>query len=558
MIRIKLRKLLLRDAKTKAIIQQLMDFANSPIAIVDEQEQCLLGSIPTELSTSHKLEVRGQVIGKVYGGDAAFAVINFINLLIKQTLEKKKLGNEILDLYREVNLMYNFAQKLAESIEPAQIAQLTLEETKSLVNNDEGLVAFWNEHKSHLQIVAQNGIPPASENDLNNPSSIYAQLTKKTEADILNQQVLEDDSKTSLLYVPLKVKNNTLGFILLFNTSGYQFTAADLKLLSTISLQAASAIESARLFEKNIKEVKEREAAIRTLHDITSRFVPNEFIQSLGYKHITQVTLGDSVEKEVTVLFSDIRGYTSLSEKMSPKDTFKFVNAFNNRMGPIILRNRGFINQYLGDGIMAIFPFSPSDALQAAVEMQQELHVYNIERIAKDRAPIKIGIGLHTGPLIMGITGDDKRLDATSISDTVNTAARIESLTKTYGVNIMLTEYSWQKIKNKEKQNGHSFLLRYLGDVQVKGKKQAIKIYECFDGDPPEMIHSKKHFLKMYEAALEDFYDKKFLEAAAVFNQIVFKNPLDRTAFFFLNKTNQLISEGVQANWTGIERMAYK
>tara|TARA_B100000497_G_C7339392_1_gene223307 strand:- start:175 stop:558 length:384 start_codon:yes stop_codon:yes gene_type:complete len=123
--------------------------------------------------------------------------------------------------------------------------------------------------------------------------------------------------------------------------------AADLKLLSTLSLQTAGAIESARLFEQNIRDAREKEAAIRALHEVTSLFVPNEFIKNLGYNQITDVTLGDSVEKEVTVFFSDIRGFTSLSENMSPEESFEFVNSLNQRIGPSINNQNGFINQYI-------------------------------------------------------------------------------------------------------------------------------------------------------------------------------------------------------------------
>jgi len=337
----------------------------------------------------------------------------------------------------------------------------------------------------------------------------------------------------------LKIKDQILGAIILVNDNNYQFTAADLKLLSTLSTQSASAIESAQLYERNIKEVKEREAAIKILHEVTSRFVPNEFIKYLGYDKITEVTLGDSVEKEVTVLFSDIRGYTALSETMTPGETFKFVNSFNNRMGPVILKNKGFINQYLGDGIMAIFPFSPSDALAAAVGMQRELHIYNQERKDKKRPPIRIGIGLHTGPLIMGITGDANRLDAATISDTVNTAARIESLTKSFGVNILLSEDSFYKIQGESKGKYHT---RYLGQSQVKGKQNSIKIYECFDGDLPTSRTLKEQTLSQFDTALQSFYSQKLSKAKIAFRKIIDINPKDLTSNILLDKIQKMIS----------------
>jgi adenylate cyclase len=117
---------------------------------------------------------------------------------------------------------------------------------------------------------------------------------------------------------------------------------------------------------------------------------------------------------------------------------------------PLIRKNKGFINQYLGDAIMAIFPGNARDALSAAVEMQQSLKDLNNIRSQQNLPPIYIGIGMHSGPLIMGITGDKDRLDATTISDTVNTAARIESLTKYYKASIILSDASLQQIEDSE------------------------------------------------------------------------------------------------------------
>ncbi len=221
--------------------------------------------------------------------------------------------------------------------------------------------------------------------------------------------------------------------------------------------------------QKNLDDQKRINAVI-------SRFVPNEFIRSLGKRDIREVSLGDHVEQTVTVLFSDIRSYTTLSEQMTPAENFEFVQAYNSVMGPIIRANDGFVNQYLGDGIMAIFPRSPDDALGAAIGMQQALEKFNANREHLGNSPIRVGIGMHTGSLIMGIIGDEDRMDAATISDTVNTAARIESLTKEYGVPILI---SGAGIKHLVDPGNFDF--KYVDEVKVKGKSKLIKIYECSD-----------------------------------------------------------------------------
>ena len=259
------------------------------------------------------------------------------------------------------------------------------------------------------------------------------------------------------------------------------------------------------------------------------------------------------MEKQVTVLFSDIRDYTSLSEKMTPEENFKFVNAFNKRMGPIIQLHQGFVNQYLGDGIMAIFPENTEDTLMAAIEMQKELNDYNGERIDKNKLPLRMGIGLHAGPLIMGIIGDEQRMDAATISDTVNAASRIEGLTKYFGAKILLSEDCVNKLPKKEQFN-----LRYLGKVQVKGKQEVIKIYECFDGDGENIIPLKKETLAEFNKGMDFYFEKKFEEAAAIFKNIVHINPVDAAALLFFQKANYLMENKVDKNWTGVERLAKK
>lgn len=559
MARIRLKKIIQKNKRTAEILQQMISPLGEEVAIADENGRWLLGSPPSESTPQFPIEYNGTVLGKVYGSDKCLPIVNLIRLLVEREVERRKLGEEVLDLYREVNFMYNFALKLAETIDQREIAQLALEEAHTLIRADSGLVTLIPEANKEVELTATFGETPVIECVKKKEQFFHLDLSKKEEAGIINDFSINNGQTISILYSPLMVKQRILGTIVLISESGGQYTSPDLKLLSTLSLQSAAAIESAQLYEKNIKEAREKEAAIRALHEVTSRFVPNEFIKSLGYNEITQVTLGDSVEKEVTVFFSDIRGYTTLSESMTPDENFKFVNAFNGRMGPIIMRNGGFVNQYLGDGIMAIFPSSPVDALKAAVEMQLDLQKYNRERAAKNRPPIRIGIGLHTGPLIMGIIGDRRRMDAATISDTVNTAARIESLTKFYGVNILLSENSLTKIHSeKPYRTDHSFQLRYLGKVQMKGKHHAVCIHECFDGDLPEIANYKSSTLPHFEAALDYFYSKRFPAAEAELKQVSKRNPNDKVIHLFLEKTTQLMSDGVAEDWTGVETMAFK
>jgi class 3 adenylate cyclase len=281
--------------------------------------------------------------------------------------------------------------------------------------------------------------------------------------------------------------------------------------------------------------------------------VPNAFLRTLGKENISQVRLGDQVEQMVTVFFSDIRAYTTLSETMTPEENFKFVNAFNRRMGPIIDDHDGFINQYLGDAIMAIFQLSPRQALLAAIEFQKTLQTYNAQRHRQNRLPIASGIGFHTGKLIMGIIGDEKRMDAATISDTVNTAARMETLNKHYGTNILFSEDSFAGIGPAT-----DFHLRFLGPVQLKGKNVPVGVYECFDGDPPRLLELKLKTLADFTEGLEYFFARDFGRAEQLFARIRAISPEDKTAELFLDECRQYLATGVPEDWTGVNKMAVK
>ena len=293
---------------------------------------------------------------------------------------------------------------------------------------------------------------------------------------------------------------------------------------------------------------------LNTIHRATSRFVPSEFVKSVGKQSITDVKLGDHIEKNVTVLFSDIRDYTSLAESMTPEQNFKFVNAYVGRMGPIIKENNGFVNQYLGDGIMALFPHKSENALDAAIEMQRTLALYNKRRVKeKGYIPISVGMGLHTGPLIMGIIGDAQRNDPAVIADTVNSASRVEGMTKYFGAKIIISENTMKGIGDTS-----GFNFRYLGKVKVKGKEKAIGIYECIDGDGVEILSLKLETKPDYDKGVQLFFDQNFDDAQQVFEKILRVNPKDTVVQYFISKVKTYITEGTPKNWQSMMVMHEK
>jgi two-component system sensor histidine kinase ChiS len=160
-----------------------------------------------------------------------------------------------------------------------------------------------------------------------------------------------------------------------------------------------------------------------------SYYVPHEFLKFLSRESITDVQLGDNVEMEAAVLVSDIRGFTTLSEHMTPDENFRFVNDYLAVAGPPIRRNGGFVDRYSGDGVLAVFPGGADDALRAARETMRGLAEFNRERVSRGLEPVRIGIGLHRGLLRLGIVGELQRRQGDIFADAVNVASRVEGLT---------------------------------------------------------------------------------------------------------------------------------
>ncbi|MBR9999076.1 MAG: tetratricopeptide repeat protein [Cyclobacteriaceae bacterium] len=292
---------------------------------------------------------------------------------------------------------------------------------------------------------------------------------------------------------------------------------------------------------------------LQRINVITNKFVPGEFLKSIGHQSITEVKLGDHIEKEFTVFFSDIRNYTTIAEQMSPKENFNFINEYVGMMGPVIHKNHGFVHQYLGDAIVGIFPNESEKALRASIEMQKAIRKYNGERKHKKMPLIQVGMGLHSGQLIMGVIGDQFRNDPATISDTVNAASRMEGITKFFGALIILSEGTYEKISDPEEFN-----LRYLGKVQLKGKMDSMGAYECFDGDDPDTLKRKIETQHFFNDAMDNFLNREFAEATALFNRIIKSNPGDLVSKHFRQKSAHYTVNGVPDDWDGIEKLLEK
>ncbi|HBL60466.1 MAG TPA: guanylate cyclase, partial [Cyanobacteria bacterium UBA8803] len=262
-----------------------------------------------------------------------------------------------------------------------------------------------------------------------------------------------------------------------------------------------------------------------------SRFMPRQFLQLLEKESIVDVQLGDQVQKEMSVLFSDIRDFSTLSETLTPQDNFKFINAYLSRMEPAISENNGFIDKYIGDAIMALFSGEADDAVKAGIAMLHLLAEYNQHRANYGYVAIRNGIGINTGSLMLGTVGGKNRMDSTVISDAVNLASRLESLTKDYGVSLLISHQTFSRL-----QQPLDYAIRMIDRVQVKGKSEWVTVYEVFDADAPEIRDSKLASKPDFEEALSLLNQNYIREAGKLFEKCLRQTPTDSVAKIYLRR----------------------
>lgn len=290
------------------------------------------------------------------------------------------------------------------------------------------------------------------------------------------------------------------------------------------------------------------ETKLRLL-DAFARFVPNQFLDILGKSSVEEIQTGDSTERRMAVLFTDIRNFTALSEKMNSADNFRFLNSYLKKMGPVILNNRGFIDKFIGDAIMALFPGDPVDAIHCAIEMRAKLKEFNEMRAAKGYAPIDMGIGIHYGSVMLGTVGSDVRLETTVIGDTVNLSSRLENLTKVYRSSILISGDLYNEVRDQI-----SYRVREIDRVLVRGRSTVSQIYEIYETDTPETIETKDANQELFRRAYELYRTGDFNGSLQCFREYQTLCPEDSVASVYIQRCLKLADRNPRG-WKGVVRL---
>jgi len=236
--------------------------------------------------------------------------------------------------------------------------------------------------------------------------------------------------------------------------------------------------ELATAFNDMAGDLEQSFGKLRRTNAAFERFVPRKFLTVIAPEGIENIVVGTGAHRRVSVLFTDLRGFTSLSEGLSPLDVFRLLNEYLARMGGVIDAEGGFVDKYIGDAIMALFDDEHTDgAVRAVVGMRTALRAFNAERVALGLPAIEAGIGVHGGEVVMGTIGFASKIESTVIGDAVNVASRVESMTKDHGVHVLLTGEIVARLQDRA-----AFQLRAVATaVRVRGRDEPIDLYTIDD-----------------------------------------------------------------------------
>lgn len=354
----------------------------------------------------------------------------------------------------------------------------------------------------------------------------------------------------SALCAPLLSKGEVVGIVYLENAQVLgAFTAERCATVQTLGTQAAVSIENAQLYDE-LRTSLERQVELTSAH---ARFVPHHFLETIGRPSITDVKLGDHVQAEASILFSDIRGFTSLVEAMEPADAIEFINTYLSKMEPAVQAGGGFVDSYVGDAVMAVFDRGPEAALDAAITMMRDLRAWTRRREAEGHIPIRIGIGIASGEMIFGTIGAANRMKCGVIGDTVNLAARIEGLTKHYNLGLLISQGTYRTLPDPDR-----YLIREVDLVTVVGREAPVRLFEVFDADPRAVRDQKLRVREDVARGLRLYRSGAIDQAAELFQQCRAVAPDDPLLLMLTERCRRHADLARDPEWTGIERIERK
>ncbi len=275
---------------------------------------------------------------------------------------------------------------------------------------------------------------------------------------------------------------------------------------------------------------KDKDNQLKQTNLEAQKFIPKQFFKFLGKSSINELELGNQVKKVATTLFCDLSSSVELSQSLNLEENFNFINSYLNVVSPIIRRYDGFVDKYLGEGLLAVFP-RPENAVDAAHSIVRAIEMKN--RSTRDLPPVEARIGIHTGEVIFGIVGEEERKSPTIVSDVVNLVSKIEDINKFLHTRVILSKTVLNDLPTR-----YRFNYRYLGSLTIDDGAN-LPLYESLEIYPRERKEKLIHLKGKFERGVRIYNEKGYEESAREFEELLRLVPEDKPSYIYYNKAKE-------------------
>ena len=278
---------------------------------------------------------------------------------------------------------------------------------------------------------------------------------------------------------------------------------------------------------------KEKENLIKKTNLEYEKYVPKQFLKFLGKNSILELELGNQVQKEVTTMFCDIRNSTATSSTLSLEDNFNYINSYLKVVSPLVRKHGGFVDKYLGDGILAVF-MKAENAMECAVQIVKAIEQKNKSSVATPS--MDVGISLNTGEVVFGVVGEEERKSPTIISDTVNLASKMENINKFFHTKIIFSKRTLNSLRNE-----YPLSYRFIGTLTLEDKDY-LSMFECLDSYDKRTREKLESVKVTFEQGVRYYNLGKYHNAKENFQLVLKRAREDKVAYMYYNKCEQKIS----------------
>lgn len=560
------------QTEAAAAVEAILSLAGGSVALYDANDRILMGGAGKGDARRVPVLVDGRTVGQVVGGVHAEPVARALSFLSAQEAEKRALMARVADKAHEAELIRELNEKFFGLTTPEDIAVSVVDEATAHIESTGASLMLINEETGNLEILAAFGRKFEDRPVLKPGVGIVGDVLLTGRGEIINDATKDPrfvpgaHPVISLICVPILKDDQVLGAVNVSSNRPVMYTKNDLELVSLLASQAALALERAREFTRMVRAVAlEGEAAepapakpapAPEARPADSDEPISEMLRRcLDRDEEGPAKPGDACREDMAVLVLDIRAFAEHIRDRDPRQNFSFLQNFVEAVSPVISRHGGFVEQWLGDGQVVLFPESGrgavDDALAAAVEIQKQVTVFSRKREEALHLPVSAGVGISAGTLTFGVIGFDSGLVSTVVGEPLLAASRLERLTKIFGIKIAISEPAYQNLNHPK-----GFCIREVDLVEVPGVKRSFSVYEVFDADPAGQRDAKKQCLQPFQEALENYRAKNFEEAAQGFNRIKQFIPFDRVTDIYLARLAAYRRNPPRDSWVGVTRMA--